>query len=214
MALAASHLQCPRVPQGETASCAPEGALFAAWKSARQHLGSHARQESFNKSEWRREQHHNAQFWGELASTQYAPQPPNMPPPAAIEHSIHGNLGYLTADIGPAFELMCAKSLLGQGRVALARELLQQACSRYPMDERLRNLYRAIAPGTVAHSSAKVSDQTAETTWLRVHREQYKGKWVVLLGDQMLGVGTTFQEVLNLVQQQHLQASPLIHRID
>jgi Family of unknown function (DUF5678) len=213
MLLAEHATRSKALSQRETVSFAPDTSFLDARKSGQQQMGVPESQEMLNKLEGHLEQSRRARFGGELTALPRLLPSPKMPPPS-IELGARGNLGHLTAESGPAFELVCAKYLLGQGRVAIARELLQQALSRYPMDARLRNLYRAIAPGAVVRSKVKGRDRTLETTWLRVHREQYRGKWVALHGEQVLGVGDTLKEVLCLVQQLQLEAGPLIHHVD
>src|SRR5262245_35502963 len=56
-----------------------------------------------------------------------------------VEPATPALLGRLTSEPGPAFELMYVKHLLGQGRVAIAREILQRILLQYPTDEKLSN---------------------------------------------------------------------------
>ena len=66
--------------------------------------------------------------------------------------------------------LMYVKHLLGQGRVAIAREILQRILLQYPADEKLLNLYRAISPGKVVRRNVRYSDRTLEMDWIKANR--------------------------------------------
>ena len=92
-----------------------------------------------------------------------------------VEPSTHALLGHLTSEPGPAFELMYVKHLLGQGRVAIAREILQRILLHYPMDEKLLNLKddleALLAPaGAPAPSYPPTSRQAAVETILALQR--------------------------------------------
>ena len=62
-------------------------------------------------------------------------------------------LGHLAAETGSAFELMYVKYLLEEGRVTMAREILQRILQQYPADEKLLHFYNAIAPGKVVRTN-------------------------------------------------------------
>ena len=123
-------------------------------------------------------------------------------------------LGHLTAEPGSAFELMYVKYLLGEGRVTMAREMLQRILQQYPADEKLLHLYNAIAPGKVVRTNMHYSDRTLEMDWIRVNSSVYRGKWIALLGANVIGIGDDLKSVLRMVQEQQPHATPLIHHLD
>ena len=126
---------------------------------------------------------------------------------------LHSNRGpsRLFSEPGPTFELAYAKHLLAQERVATARTVLERAIRKYPQDERLKALYRAIAPGRVERRDIQYRDRKAEAVWIQSHRSEYHGKWVALFGDEVLGIGDDLQTVLRLVRQRQLEEPPLLH---
>ena len=117
----------------------------------------------------------------------------------------------LFSEPGPTFELAYAKHLLAQERVATARTVLERAIRKYPQDERLKALYRAIAPGRVECRDIRYQDRKTEAVWIQSHRSEYHGKWVALCGDEVLGIGDDLQTVLRLVRQRQLSEPPLLH---
>jgi hypothetical protein len=131
-----------------------------------------------------------------------------------IEPSTHALLGHLTSEPGSAFELMYVKHLLGQGRVAIARAILQRILLQYPTDEKLLHLYRAISPGKVVRSNVRYNDRTLEMDWIKANRSSYRGKWVALLGGKVIGIEDDLKTVLRMVEEKQLRETPLIYRLD
>jgi hypothetical protein len=137
-------------------------------------------------------------------SVRCAPMLPVIAPSGSL-------LGRLGLESGPTVDLAYAKQLLEHEQVTAARTLLERAVGRYPQDERLRNLYHAIAPGRVVRRDVHYRDRTMETAWIQAHRAQYRGKWVALFGEQVLGIGDNLQTVLRRVREHHHDEPPLIH---
>ena len=123
-------------------------------------------------------------------------------------------LGHLAAETGSAFELMYVKYLLEEGRVTMAREILQRILQQYPADEKLLHFYNAIAPGKVVRTNMHYSDRSLEMDWIRVNSSVYRGKWVALLGANIVAIGDDLKSVLRMVQEQQPHATPLIHHMD
>ena len=123
----------------------------------------------------------------------------------------NGGPRWLRSEPWPAFELAYAKHLLAQERIVTARTVLERAIRKYPQDERLKALYRAIAPGRVERRDIQYRDRKAEAVWLQSHRSEYHGNWVALFGEEVLGIGDDLQTVLRLVRQLQLEEPPLLH---
>lgn len=123
-------------------------------------------------------------------------------------------LGHLTTEPGPALVLVCVKHLLGQGHVVTAREMLQHALRQYPTDERLLNLYQAVSPGNVVRRDMRYSNRTSEMAWIQANCSHYHGKWIALLGEEVIAVGDNLKAVLRIMQEQQLKDTPLIHHLD
>ena len=123
-------------------------------------------------------------------------------------------LGQAGIEFGPVADLEYAKYLLEQEQITIARVVLERAIKRYPQEGRLQDLYRVIIPGRVERRTVNYRHQKVEAAWIKTHRTQYHGKWVALLGKQVLGVGDDLHTVLNLLRDYHLDESPLIHHFD
>ena len=73
--------------------------------------------------------------------------------------------------------------------VDLAREVAQRAVSRYPRAAKVRRWATVLKPPAVRIVSRGVTGprrRRAETDWLHKHADQYRGKWVVLVGGELV----------------------------
>ena len=106
------------------------------------------------------------------------------------------------------------KDLLGDGRLKTARELLEHALQKYPTNERLLKLHWAVSPGKVERVDVRYSNGQAEFDWIKANREKYKGKWVVLLGNRVLGMGDDLKTAMRMAQEQQYEGTPLMHYLE
>jgi hypothetical protein len=106
------------------------------------------------------------------------------------------------------------KDLLGYGRLKAARELLESALQQYPTNERLRKLHWAVSPGKVELVDVRYSDRGEEVAWIKENQAKYKGKWVVLLGNRVLGMGDDLKTAMHIAQEQQYEGLPLIHLLE
>jgi hypothetical protein len=49
--------------------------------------------------------------------------------------------------------------------------------------------------------------------WIRFYGSIYRGKWVALLGADVIGIGDDLKSVLRMVQEKQPLATPLIHHL-
>lgn len=115
--------------------------------------------------------------------------------------------------MGASLALSIARRLLGQERIREARMRLREAEKRYPEDEAIRELLRSISPGRTTRQPVTSPSRSREFEWIRTNQPRYKGKWVALLGSDLLGHGRTLAEVLDSLTDDSSGRKPLIHRI-
>jgi hypothetical protein len=106
------------------------------------------------------------------------------------------------------------KDLLGYGRLKAARELLENALQQYPSNERLRKLHWSVSPGKVERVDVRYGNGQAEVDWIKANQAKHKGKWVVLLGDRVLGMGDELKTAIRMAQEQQYEGTPLIHHLE
>jgi hypothetical protein len=85
---------------------------------------------------------------------------------------------------------------------------------RYPKDTKLQDLYRTVSPGRAVPREVTYRDRKSEMAWIKVNRSQYRGKWVALLGEQVISIEDDLKSVLRVVRTQRLAEPPLIHHFD
>ena len=102
-------------------------------------------------------------------------------------------------------------SLLAEGQIWEAQELLKSAGDRLPADSTLREV---LGPArVVGRSPARDFDRSAEFLWLNRSWERYEGKWVALVGDNLVACTDTLKELLSRLEELRLEREPLIHHL-
>ncbi len=102
------------------------------------------------------------------------------------------------------------RSLLAEGQIWEAQQLLKSVGEDIPMDPKLRDV---LGPARVRKSAIKDFDRSAEFHWLKTNWEAYQGKWVALLGEDLLASTDTLQELRVRLAELHPKRRPLIHHL-
>ena len=56
--------------------------------------------------------------------------------------------------------------------------------------------------------------RTEELEWLRDPPESARGKWVALVGNQVVATAEALAEVMESLKSMNLPKTPLVHRVD
>jgi hypothetical protein len=123
-------------------------------------------------------------------------------------------LGSYAKETGPTLALERAKNFLSDGCIIDARQVLQEALLRWPKDQGLLRLQRVISPGRVVAKEKQYKDRRSEISWIAENRQTYKGKWVALMGDQLIAMADDLKTLLDDLRERQLEEAPLIHRLD
>jgi hypothetical protein len=103
------------------------------------------------------------------------------------------------------------RSLLAAGQIWEAQQLLKSAGDDVPMDPKLREV---LGPARVLGTSpVRDFDRSAEFRWLRANWEEYQGKWVALLGEDLLASSDTVEELRAYLARLDPKRRPLIHHL-
>jgi hypothetical protein len=96
--------------------------------------------------------------------------------------------------------------------VDLARDLVVRAVSRHPRDRRLKHWADVLAPPTVRSVPRARPGRIrhAEWDWLREHAQEYRGKWVVLVGEKLLAANEELATASRLARKR-TSATALVH---
>lgn len=102
------------------------------------------------------------------------------------------------------------RALLAEGQIWEAQQLLKSVGDDVPVDPKLRDV---LGPARVRKSDLKDFDRSAEFRWLKTNWEAYQGKWVALLGEDLLASSDTLQELRARLAELHPKRRPLIHHL-
>jgi hypothetical protein len=102
-------------------------------------------------------------------------------------------------------------SLLEQGRIREAHNLFEFAKDFVPQDSKIRE---ALAPPRVTTSSKRDVDRSAEYRWLDLNSTRFRGKWVALLGEELVASADSLKELLAQIRTAQAEGKPLVHHVD
>lgn len=113
----------------------------------------------------------------------------------------------------PTLELGRIRTLLSEGLLREARAVIAEALKRFPSDESLFALSKLTALQKATRVAEKFQPRNQEFQWLDEHRDAYKGKWVALLGNEMVASGDTMKQVLDAMATAGVRGNPLVHKV-
>src|SRR5262245_1584792 len=90
------------------------------------------------------------------------------------------------------------RALLEEGRIYEAMKLLESAGDRVPADSSLRVI---LAPPQFRQVDELDVDRTPEFNWLRANWDTYLGKWVALVGEELVACEDSLRELLARLHQ-------------
>jgi hypothetical protein len=106
------------------------------------------------------------------------------------------------------------RELVEQDRVGAARALLAEAVEHSDSGEDLSLWREILAPARVSKSSKERDfDRSPEMHWLAQHGGEYQGKWVALLGEELLAHSTSLKTVVAALEKNKPKRRPLLHYI-
>jgi len=103
------------------------------------------------------------------------------------------------------------RALLKLGLIRDAQILLEVAGDSVPQDSKIR---KALAPPRVRRVPRNDSDRSSEFHWLATKSLPYRGKWVALVGDELVAQTDTLKELLASVETLALSGPPLVHHLN
>ncbi len=114
----------------------------------------------------------------------------------------------------PLVVLEKAKILLGECNVREAVCLLQAGVEQFPSDSRIASLLKVILPqGRARKVNSFTKNRQKETSWIKTHGREYKGKWIALDGDELVAFSDTLRQLLENMNLMRQERMPLIQYI-
>jgi hypothetical protein len=106
------------------------------------------------------------------------------------------------------------RDLVEREHVSSARKLVQEARQRYPKDPALARWHELLSPAKlIGRSPASGVDRTTEIRWLDSHGSAYKGEWVALSGDRLLGHSRSLEALRGMLERNPADRRPFLHYI-
>ncbi len=88
------------------------------------------------------------------------------------------------------------RKLLRDGEIHDARKLVEQAVARYPDYPGLRRTHEVLNEGRSRRRPATGRSIREELGWLRDPPDEYRGKWVAVVGRKVVGTADTLKELV------------------
>jgi hypothetical protein len=106
------------------------------------------------------------------------------------------------------------RELAGTDRVGGARRVLQEALQKFPDDPILARWKELLGPAKFnGYRPASGFDRSAELQWLDTFGPLYRGEWLAVLGDRLLGHSKDLQELTEQLKREPTERPPLYHYI-
>ncbi|MFL6201232.1 MAG: DUF5678 domain-containing protein [Thermoanaerobaculia bacterium] len=106
------------------------------------------------------------------------------------------------------------RDLVEREHVMAARRLVQEARQRFPQDPVLARWHELLSPAKLlGRSPASGVDRAPEIHWLDTHGAAYRGEWVAVSGDRLLGHSKSLQDLMALLDRNPANSRPLLHYI-
>jgi len=103
-------------------------------------------------------------------------------------------------------------SLIREGRIREAKDLLESAGDLVPAESKIREV---LAPARVKKSDKRDVDRSPEFRWLKEHWDEHQGQWVALVGENLVASSDTFKGLLAQLEplRPGFERRPLIHHL-
>lgn len=106
------------------------------------------------------------------------------------------------------------RGMLDRDQVAAARALLSVALTELPSAPELLQTARVLAVPKSARRSVRDVERTTEYSWLTSHAAAYRGKWVAVVGNELIASAGSLKELLRSLKSSGRENQALIHRVD
>ncbi len=109
------------------------------------------------------------------------------------------------------------RALLGAGSYLSARQVAREASRRFPEHagvRRISGVFDTRGKATVRPNGPRQPDRREEFDWLRDPPAWARGKWVALVGAEVVAAGESLAELERKLRTLEIAKRPLVHRVD
>lgn len=110
--------------------------------------------------------------------------------------------------------VLAVRGLMEAERITAARQMLAAAPAYILSDPLVSRLRLVLAPPVVKRVQRRDVDRTQEYDWLRANGRDYRGRWVALVGGNLLASARTLRELQEELRSTQPASRPLLHRVD
>jgi len=110
--------------------------------------------------------------------------------------------------------VLAVRGLIEGERITAARQMLAAAPAYILSDPLVCRLRLALAPPVVKRVQKRDVDRTQEYDWLGANGRNYRGRWVALVGSNLLASASTLHELQEELRSMQPHGRPLLHRVD
>ncbi|MCP4654325.1 MAG: hypothetical protein GY856_02785 [bacterium] len=93
----------------------------------------------------------------------------------------------------------------------MACRLTAEAARRFPEHAEIRKANRILNEWNVTSSPQVEPSTSEEIEWVKNPPVDVHGKWVALIGSQLVGIADTATELMELIRSRNLPQKPLVH---
>lgn len=141
-----------------------------------------------------------------------ATEPATSPRSVDAQGGAADQVGLRTVN-GPEEVLDTLRQFLEIGQLPAARRLLAAAVDRYPEYAEIQKARRILDQREATPNPMVEPTTSDEIEWLQSPPESARGKWVALIGRQVVGMAHSARELKKILQSKDLPQKPLIHHI-
>ena len=105
------------------------------------------------------------------------------------------------------------RQLIADGRIGVARRLIAEALCRFPDHHRIRLAERVLNGGEATPDPYVQPTAAAESAWLDNPPDDARGKWVALIGSELVGMADSVDELMQALASKKLDMIPLVHHL-
>ena len=116
-------------------------------------------------------------------------------------------------EMSPEAVLERLRQLVAEGQLTAVRQLAVDAARRFPDHDEIQLARRIFSEAEATPNPFVQPTTAAEIEWLNDPPEETRGKWVALVGSELVGLAETLADLVKQLEEKDLQQLPLVQQI-
>ncbi len=121
--------------------------------------------------------------------------------------------GLLPPDACPEDVFGLLRVLIESDQIGQARRLILEAVRRFPGDDKIRLAKHILNDGKATPNPYVQPTATAEIEWLRNPPAEARGKWVALIGSELVGMADSAEELRQALEARKFDQYPVVQHL-